>query len=232
MDRQRLRGTLIRRICALVLSSGLLTSGCVREVPPAETSVVSRDTAPPKFTDSIVPLSGAPVVVPAFDYGAMMFLADQDSSGRLCIASPERALEIGTPVTVIFPGFPQRFVTGRVGRLSKLSCSHLGATPLDTLEYALDAPGDTIGSGPGIAIIGRFPPAVLRGDTVTMALEAGQPPARFRSCASTEGLHITAWAGVPLRSRRLWHAYYYVGYDLEPDCNPADYAADGGSAKR
>jgi hypothetical protein len=44
----------------------------------------------------------------------------------------------------------------------------------------------------------------------------------FRSCTSTEGVHLTVWAGKPLESRRLWHSYYYLGYDVDPTCTAAD----------
>jgi len=30
------------------------------------------------------------------------------------------------------------------------------------------------------------------------------------------------WAGAPLKSRRLWHEYYYLGYDVEPSCEARD----------
>ena len=46
--------------------------------------------------------------------------------------------------------------------------------------------------------------------------------ARVRSCTSIEGLHLTIWSGTPLTSTRLWHAYWYLGYDVEPNCQPAD----------
>jgi hypothetical protein len=46
--------------------------------------------------------------------------------------------------------------------------------------------------------------------------------AQVRACASSEGLHLTGWSGIPLRSERLWHQYYYLGYDVEPDCEDAD----------
>jgi hypothetical protein len=95
------------------------------------------------------------------------------------------------------------------------------------MEYAVDTPRDTIGwRGVPIVILGQLPTAQMHGDTVTLEVEHGKPAWRFRTCASEEGVHATAWAGVPLNSRRLWHAYYYVGYDVEPDCTPADYAPD------
>ena len=41
-----------------------------------------------------------------------------------------------------------------------------------------------------------------------------------------EGLHATAWAGQPLASPRRWHAYYYLGYDVDPTCNESEYTPD------
>jgi hypothetical protein len=40
----------------------------------------------------------------------------------------------------------------------------------------------------------------------------------FRSCTSADGVHLTAWRG----DTRLWHAYDYIGQDLEADCTDAE----------
>jgi hypothetical protein len=45
----------------------------------------------------------------------------------------------------------------------------------------------------------------------------------FRSCSSFEGLHFTAWTGGALKGKRIWHSYYYLGYDVEPTCIEADF---------
>ena len=45
----------------------------------------------------------------------------------------------------------------------------------------------------------------------------------FRSCSSFEGLHFTAWTGGALKGKRVWHSYYYLGYDVEPTCIDADF---------
>jgi hypothetical protein len=98
------------------------------------------------------------------------------------------------------------------------------------MAYVVDAPGDTLGRhGVPIIVIGKLPDAVMRGDTVTLAIEAGQTPWRFRTCASEEGIHATAWSGIPLAAPRRWHAYYYLGYDVEPNCTAADSAPDSAS---
>jgi hypothetical protein len=90
--------------------------------------------------------------------------------------------------------------------------------------YYLLAPetGSALPEGLGVAVQGR--PAVrVVGGLVRLRLSDRIREARIRSCTSNEGLHLTVWSGVPLSSRRLWHAYWYLGYDVEPNCRPADY---------
>jgi hypothetical protein len=77
-----------------------------------------------------------------------------------------------------------------------------------------------------VAIIGRFE-VERRGSEVFIQAGKTVNPIRVRSCASSEGLHFTLWAGEPLKGKRLWHLYYYLGYDVEPTCRPADYQEDG-----
>jgi len=100
------------------------------------------------------------------------------------------------------------------------------------MEYSVDAPGDTVGRrGVPIIILGKVASAQMRGDTVLLAVEPGRKSWRFRTCASAEGVHATAWSGVPLAAPRRWHAYYYLGYDVEQD-TPPDYAPDSTTATR
>ncbi len=40
----------------------------------------------------------------------------------------------------------------------------------------------------------------------------------IRSCSSMEGLHFTGWTGGALKGKKVWHRYYYLGYDVEPTC--------------
>jgi hypothetical protein len=163
-----------------------------------------------------------------------IFAADQDSSGtRLCFGSADTTLPFGTPVTVVHAAFPQFSTEGRLGRRSKGPCFPPPQGSVDSMEYMVDAPGDTIGRlGLPIVLLGKLPPAEMRGDTVTLVVEPGQTPWRFRTCASLEGIHATAWSGLPLSSPRRWHVYYYLGYDVEPDCAPADYEPDSAAARQ
>ena len=48
----------------------------------------------------------------------------------------------------------------------------------------------------------------------------------FRACTSSEGLHLTIWKGNPLEGQRKWHSYYYLGYDVTPNCTQGDTKPD------
>ena len=167
------------------------------------------------------------------DDSPRMFVADQDSSGtRLCFKS-DLNFPSGTPVTVVHSAFPQYATSGRLGKRTKSPCFPPPRASDDSMEYSVDAPEDTIGRrGVPVVILGKVPAAKMRGDTVTLLVEAGKPPWRFRTCASEEGIHATAWSGTPLAASRRWHAYYYLGYDVEPNCTPRDYEPDSVANKR
>ena len=82
---------------------------------------------------------------------------------------------------------------------------HKPKEPLDCciFGYGVRAPRSLFRVGSGRA------EADLDGDGV---------PESFQSCASLEGLHPTVWSGEPLRGVERWSRYYYMGYDLEPNC--------------
>jgi len=167
-----------------------------------------------------------------FDYSARMFVADEDSSGLFLCFATDSALAPGTPVTVVFTGIPQHFAAGRLAARKRLPCIPPSRTPpIDSMQYVVEIPRDTLDRrGVPIVILGGVPTPEQRGDTVTIAIDRGRPPVRFGVCAGTEGLHATAWAGPPLLSPRVWHAYYYLGYDVDPTCSEAEYTDSTGKS--
>ena len=191
--------------------------GCGREPRTGEISAAARAL-------TVIAPDGSP----------RMFVADQDSSGtRLCFEAADSALPAGAPVTVVHAMFPQYSTVGRLGERSKSPCFPPPRASPDSMEYSVDAPGDTVGRrGVPIIILGKVAATQMRGDTVLLAVEPGRTSWRFRTCASAEGVHATAWSGVPLVAPRRWHAYYYLGYDVEQDCTPADYVPDSTTATR
>ena len=190
-----------------------------------------HDTSSDDVAQAAIPQAALSVF--AANGSPRIFAADQDSSGtRLCFDAPDLGFAAGTPVTVVHPAFPQYSTTGRLGRRSKSPCFPPPISSPDSMQYVVDAPADTVGRrGVPLVILGKLPAAEMRGDTVTIEVETGKEPWRFRSCASEEGIHVTAWQGRPLAAVRRWHAYYYLGYDVEPDCTPADFAPDSAEAK-
>ena len=127
----------------------------------------------------------------------------------------------GTAITLVGIDSPQQVWHASIARsvpASDATKKHAMAGPFYGLEVES---GGRAPSEPAIAVVGRGEIA-RAGDVV--ALRIGNPArnVRVRSCASMEGLHLTLWAGEPLRSPRLWHSYYYVGYDTQPTCTPAD----------
>lgn len=190
-----------------------------------------RDTRNDAIAEEALPPSA--LMVFGADGSPRIYVADQDSSyTRLCFDAPDLGYVAGTPVTVVHSAFPQFATTGRLGHRTKAPCFPPPRSSPDSMQYIVDAPGDTIGHrGVPVVILGKVPEPRMRGDTVLLEIEPGKEPWRFRSCASTEGIHATAWSGTPLTAPRRWHSYYYLGYDVEPDCTPADYESDSTTNK-
>lgn len=51
-------------------------------------------------------------------------------------------------------------------------------------------------------------------DNLPVVLDENRPVV-LRECTSREGVHLSAWR----EKVRLWHDYYYLGYDVEPSCS-------------
>jgi len=77
----------------------------------------------------------------------------------------------------------------------------------------------------GIAVLGAGDGVTTSGGKASAQLPNAPAGKRlyFRVCTSNEGMHMTAWSGKPLTGKRVWHAYHYLGYDVEPNCTPKDY---------
>jgi hypothetical protein len=75
-----------------------------------------------------------------------------------------------------------------------------------------------------IAIVGYEGRLEVRAGVAVADLDRDGRMEFFRSCASHEGIHFTVWSGRPLTGMRRFHAYHYVGYDLEPNCTGPEVA--------
>jgi hypothetical protein len=140
----------------------------------------------------------------AFDYSREVGVA-VEKDGRVCLEIRNGSLAPGAAIALVGSS------ASAAAQVVQPDSSCPSGNPVDAeyQRYRLRLTAGTLApSVPTIAIVGR----PSSHDT-------------YRSCSSSEGIHLTLWSGKPLASERRWHQYYYVGYDLEPDCTPADIAA-------
>jgi hypothetical protein len=76
------------------------------------------------------------------------------------------------------------------------------------------------GPEPGIALLDPTARVEFVNGEFVVRTEGAPTPLRFRECASSEGLHLSAWRG----NRRTWHEYWYLGFDVEPNCSEEETA--------
>jgi hypothetical protein len=101
---------------------------------------------------------------------------------------------------------------------------HKDGDSLYTVAVVADS---MIESGPLFVVALPIDQFRMREDGAFVDARLPDRPLAFRICTSGEGLHLTAWLRAPLSGRRVWHRDYYLGYDTEPSCVPADYEGTG-----
>jgi hypothetical protein len=118
---------------------------------------------------------------------------------RVCLAIADDTLPVGATVYVIHSGVPTRTQTARVRRV--------GCPPASKIMT---------GAWYELNIRAREPIVAFGAVRARSATDPDGDGKRelFQQCASTEGLHLTIWTG----KTRRWHAYHYLGYDLQPNC--------------
>ena len=171
---------------------------------------------------ALLVIAAAPAAA-AFDYSRQLGIAEQ-RSGAWCLAIGGAELKPGAVLRLYEP-YGGLQAAARVEAPAPQGCEELKSrfqwprqpdapfhlyriTPEDAAAAAaltsagalfafLDAPSGAIAAG-----------ADLDGDGA---------PDRPGICTSSEGLHFFIASG----GRVLWHAYYYLGVDVKPDCPDA-----------
>lgn len=154
---------------------------------------------------------------------ASIGVAAASPDGQICVAMPAPPLAPGTAVTLIQPDHRQAVLVAIIDRPVP-ACERLERA-LVPAPYYLARRTTTTASDSGtlwIALSGRLGTRRAGSGAIVVQLNAAYPNAQVRLCTSQEGVHLTVWAGAPLKSRRLWHEYYYLGYDVEPSCEERD----------
>jgi len=154
-----------------------------------------------------------------FDYVTQVGIVfrNEDKQLRLEIKNPNLATH--EEIVIVESSKPQKLARAAIDGKVSGNCSQGGINDEGGACYKLRAVSGKIhrdSSAFGIAnAAGSF---VIRSGGVIADLDSDRVEERFRVCASMEGLHLTVWSGRPLKGKRQWHRYYYLGYDLEPNC--------------
>jgi len=160
-----------------------------------------------------------------FDLANTIGVFAAKEQGVFCLSIKNPALKPGQTVTLIWT--PIGKVTakpeirpGRIAGQLAAPCDPTNYVPDDSI-YQLAA--DKFDRGRVyFAIVGTVRDQRLSG-TQASAILANAGRISFRSCTSMEGLHLFASSGEGLKSKTVWHSYYYLGYDVEPTCKEADF---------
>ena len=133
-----------------------------------------------------------------------------------CLIMSGPRLAPGTHVVVVVDN-PQTAFEATVRAVRDSACA--ASSMVAGTSYAIDL-GDSLTTGPdlGIAVLAAGAKIVHQGKHTLVRTPGSRTPLRIATCASGEGIHLNAWRG----SKRVWHEYFYLGYDLEPDCTEAE----------
>lgn len=162
-----------------------------------------------------------------FDFNSHVGVVDVNERGNACLIISNGGISNGTPVSIIVLSKRQSIIRGRVKEKLGQSCSANPDVP-DASFYSLqfDASENAFTSAQrqaaGIAVLSSKRIIVQQGKA-SVDLDNDGRREFFRDCTSNEGLHLTVWSGLPLRGKRRWHFYYYLGYDVVPSCKRKDY---------
>jgi hypothetical protein len=141
----------------------------------------------------------------------------------LCAAIPADDAHAGERVAIVDPSRPQHASWATLELPETGACAAWQRkADLPGRTFALKAEGVT---GDGGGFIG----IVVRGAS-SARMSHGSPAVRtdggaafyFRSCTSSEGVHLSAWPSAKPAGQPLWHAYVYLGHDVEPTCTDAE----------
>jgi hypothetical protein len=136
-----------------------------------------------------------------------------------CLATENKALEEGMPLTVVAFGDTKSIVEAKVmgATQSAALCPPLHddrrAINSGSLSFYEIAPRDGRKVELGIGLIGN----VSRVGTGIDVNGDGKPD-EFTHCATSEGISFGIWNGAPYKGKAMWWGYYYLGYDVDPTC--------------
>jgi hypothetical protein len=162
---------------------------------------------------------------PSFNYARNVGVAVRKAD-RFCLDIHSNSLSSSQRIKFISTSTPPS--TGEAEIVRQLDQSCAGAqSEVGQNHYEFRVISGSLERGAPAFVLVDFAGALnTTGTAVAADLNADGQLDFFRSCTSSEGVHLTIWQGKPLIGIRKWHSYYYLGFDVEPTCTPADTEAD------
>jgi hypothetical protein len=147
-------------------------------------------------------------------------------AGTICLSIDNADLAPGRRVVLVVLGTSQSIANAVVKAAAARECGDSHAKSPGSSFYKLRMlDGAPEPNGPAIAVIDPARSLSVSAGVVTGDLEGNLVRDYFRACTSSEGVHLTVWSGKPLKGRRRWHSYYFLGYDLQATCTVRDLSS-------
>ena len=151
-------------------------------------------------------------------------VAEVTNAGDGCLTIMNASLRENDVINLVSLEIPQSFIKTQIVNNLPQSCSRNIEIPNGASFYSFRVNKNIEKLiGPAIAIAGFNGSFKVEKGKVLADLNGDGGLESFRLCASNEGLHLTVWDGEPLSGKKLWHEYYYLGYDVAPSCYESDY---------
>jgi hypothetical protein len=158
-----------------------------------------------------------------FNYESQVGMAERFED-RFCLTIKNGNLAEGEQNRIIILENPQSIAEAIILKKLPNSCSTNPETDAEDSFYSLKLIKGKIELNTVALVIvnyaGKF---VSKGGVVSADLNKDRQSEHFRVCTSNEGLHLTVWSGRPLIGKRRWHRYFYLHYDVVPNCKRKDY---------
>lgn len=145
-----------------------------------------------------------------------------------CLAAADPQLASGTPVhVVLLDGTGQAAAAAiEAPATSELTCKPMlsgreGTVQSQPAHYYTVTQWTDDSAAMAVGVIGDLAGVGIADGVAHIDLNGDGEPEVFAACATSEGIRFGLWAGEPYRGDPLWTGYYYLGYDLEPNCPPA-----------
>jgi hypothetical protein len=156
----------------------------------------------------------------AIDFAGDIGLVSSTKSGQFCLSIKNGNLKPGQELTLLWIPIADRRQMPEIQSTTVLKLLTNPCDPINSVEgdaaYLVNA-GKLDTDKIYTAVVGkRTNFRIIPGEGEVKIDSPAE--VTIRSCSSMEGLHFTGWTGGALKGKKVWHRYFYLGYDVEPTC--------------